>query len=57
MIKEVEYNGYRLIARENEKGWQVEIVSMKPGQPNQTMPFGELEDALDEARKFIDFAG
>jgi hypothetical protein len=50
----IKYKGSNLVGTKNERGWQVEIISMKASQPHQTMTFAELEDALDEAGSFID---
>jgi len=52
--KELEYKGRKLVARQYANGWQIEIRSIQGGQIKQTMIFGELSDAIDEAKKIVD---
>jgi hypothetical protein len=52
-VRELEYKGHKLIAREYGNGWQVEIRPIIHGPVKQTMTFKELSDAVDEAKKII----
>jgi hypothetical protein len=54
MTEVIDYNGYKLTAVQNDRGWEVTIEPTPPGNANRTMTFGELSAALDEAKKFID---
>lgn len=48
---ETTYRGYRLIARQQFNGWQVQIMS---GKPVLTNTFSQPDDAFASARKIID---
>jgi hypothetical protein len=55
-IIESVYRGFRLAAVEQAfGGWQVEIApNTGGGTPALTMPFRELSDAMDDARRIVD---
>jgi hypothetical protein len=52
--KELEYRGGKLIARQYANGWQIEIRPLQAGPVKHTRIFGELSDAIDEAKKIVD---
>jgi hypothetical protein len=54
-IKEIEYRGRKLIARQYANGWQIEIVPLRHRAGHtQTRIFRELADAINKAKKIVD---
>jgi hypothetical protein len=55
-IIESVYRGFRLAAVEQAfGGWQVEITpNARGGKPVLTMPFEELADAMEDARRTVE---
>jgi hypothetical protein len=54
-IKDIQYRGRKLIARQYANGWQIEIVPLQHGAGHtQTRTFRELADAIIRAKKIVD---
>jgi len=51
---EMEFKQFKLIAREWDNGWQIQILpAANSGQATETMTYAELGDALDEAKRIV----
>ena len=52
-VKELEYRGRKLIARQYANGWQIEIRPLQAGPIKHTAIFSELSEAIDAAKKIV----
>jgi hypothetical protein len=52
-VKEIEYQGRKMTARQYANGWQIEIVTLRRERVIQTMTFRELAEAIDDAKKIV----
>jgi len=54
---EIEYRRCKLIAKQQDEGWRIEIRPLNSGPAADTAIHAQLNDAIDEANMILEYRG